>query len=127
MVAPAAGLPILIVDDDRNLCTVIQKLLALRHYQVDVAYNGNMALELVEHKPYGLALIDFRMPGMNGVELYNRIKMLRPNVIGVFLTGYPTIDTVYPAIQLGVQRVLSKPANFDELFEVIEEYVGRPP
>jgi YesN/AraC family two-component response regulator len=98
----------------------------MRHYQVDVAYDGFSALELVEHTPYALALIDYRMPGMNGVDLYGRIRKLRPEVVGVFLTGFATIDTVYPAIQVGVQRVLAKPASFDELIEVVEEFVGRP-
>ena len=44
------------------------------------------------------------MPGMDGVELYRRIRQLRPDVVGVFVTGFPTIDTVYPAIAVGVER-----------------------
>jgi CheY-like chemotaxis protein len=117
---------ILIVDDDRSSCEILAKILILRGYKVDVAYDGPTALELLEDKNYGLALIDYRMPGMDGVELYRRIREMRPNLVGVFVTGFPTIDTVYPAIAVGVERVISKPAGSSELLQVIEEFVGKP-
>lgn len=117
---------ILVVDDNRDDCAVIAKMLALRGYDVDVAYDGPSALEMVEQKSYSLALIDYKMPGMDGVELYRRMAEIRPEVTGVFLTGYPTIDTVYPAIGAGVERVLAKPAGSEELFEVVEQFVGPP-
>ncbi len=115
---------ILIVDDDRSSCEIIAKILSLRRYDVDVAYNGPAALELIQERDYGLALIDYRMPGMDGLELYRKIRELRPNLVGVFVTGFPTIDTIYPAISTGVKRVLGKPAGSDELLSVIEEFVG---
>lgn len=117
---------ILIVDDDRSSCEILSKILTLRGYRVDVAYDGPAALELLEDKSYGLALIDYRMPGMDGVELYRRIREMRPNLVGVFVTGFPTIDTIYPAIAVGVERVIAKPAGSGELLQVIEEFVGKP-
>jgi len=124
--SPPATSRILVVDDDRSNCLILSKLLSLRGYQVDVAYDGPGALELVDRRLYALALIDYRMPGMNGVDLYRRIREKRPHMVGVFLTGYATIDTVYPAIDAGVQRVLAKPASAEELFAVVEQYVGKP-
>lgn len=117
---------VLIVDDDRSSCEIISKILSLRGYKVDTAYDGPSALKLLEDKNYGLALIDYRMPGMDGVELYRRIRELRPGLVGVFVTGFPTIDTVYPAISVGVERVIAKPAGSGELIQVIEEFLGKP-
>ncbi len=114
------------MDDDRSSCEIIAKILSLRGYIVDVAYNGPGALKLIEERDYGMALIDYRMPGMDGVELYRKVRELRPNLVGVFVTGFPTIDTVYPAISAGVERVIGKPARSDELLSVIEEFVGNP-
>ena len=122
----ATSSEILIVDDDRSSCEILAKILSLRGYHVDVAFDGRTALDLVQKKTYGLALIDYRMPGMDGVELYRRIRQMRPDVVGVFVTGFPTIDTVYPAIAVGVERVIAKPAGSNELIQVIEEFVGRP-
>jgi DNA-binding NtrC family response regulator len=122
----AASRRILIVDDDRSSCEIVAKILSLRSYEVDVAYNGPAALKLIQERDYGLALIDYRMPGMDGVELYRKIRELRPNLVGVFVTGFPTIETVYPAISAGVERVIGKPAGSGELLSVIEEFVGSP-
>jgi YesN/AraC family two-component response regulator len=91
---------------------------------VDTAQDGATALELVEHNAYGLAIIDYSMPGMNGVELFRRLRELRPDLAGIFLTGYTTIDVVYPAIEAGILHVLPKPADFRELIAIVQEQVG---
>jgi len=117
---------LLVVDDDRSNCAMVSSLLTKEGYQVDVANDGEHALEMVADRPYTLALLDYQMPGMDGVELYRRILEQRPETLGIFLTAYTTLDTVYPAISAGAERVLAKPVNKDELIPLIEKMVGRP-
>jgi DNA-binding NtrC family response regulator len=117
-------LPILIVDDDLDARTMMAKLLSGYGYETAVAANGYEALELTQERKFGVAIIDYRMPGMNGVELLRRMREAHPELMAIFLTGYPTIDVVYPAIEAGVLRVLSKPADFQELIPLLEENLG---
>lgn len=118
-------LPILIVDDAPEAGPLLAKLLSAWGYQSDVALDGEAALRLIEDRQYGMAIIDYRMPGMNGVELFRRMRQLRPDMAAVFLTGYPTIDVVYPAIEAGVLRVLSKPPDFEQLMPIVEQHLGK--
>ena len=117
-------LPILIIDDDPDAGLMMAKLLSALGYEADVARNGPAALQLVGQKNYGIALIDYLMPGMNGVELFRRMHEIRPELAAIFLTGYTTIDVVYPAIEAGILRVLSKQPDFQELIPLIEEHLS---
>jgi CheY-like chemotaxis protein len=118
--------PILLVDDDADSCNVAATLLRAWHYDVDTAADGPAALRLANQKQYGLAIIDYQMPGMNGVELFRELRRHHPDIAGIFMTGYTTIDVVYPAIESGIMRVLTKPVDFHELRTLLQEHVGVP-
>jgi DNA-binding response OmpR family regulator len=118
-------LPILIVDDDPGTAAIMVKRLIARGYEADSAENGEAALEKVRLRPYGLAIVDYLMPGMDGVELVRRMREVRSETVAIFLTGHTTIDVVFPAIEAGVLRVLAKPVNFQELLPIVEAYVGK--
>ena len=93
-------------DDDPDACATAAKLLWAWGYQADIAHDGASALKLVDPKPYALAIIDYEMPGMNGLEMFRRMRRLCPVLSGVFLTGHTTLDVVFPAIEAGVLSVL---------------------
>lgn len=118
------GPRILIVDDDAASRIMMAKILTLEGYQVDHADGGNSALTLVRQHDYQLVILDYRMPGMNGVELFGKLREERPEIVGIFLTGYPTVDTVFPAISEGIERVLAKPVDINELLGVIKQFVS---
>src|SRR5262245_31594216 len=119
------SLPILIVDDNPDACEMAAKMINRSgDYQAEIAHDVFTALEMVRNHPYALAIIDYRMPGMNGVELFRKMREIRPDIKGIFLTGFTTIDVVFPAIDAGILRVLAKPIDFDELMPVIEQYSG---
>jgi len=117
-------LPILVVDDDRDGATMMARMLSAFGYQAEVAHDGFNALDRIDQQTFGIAIIDYRMPGMNGVELFRQIRSKCPDLSAVFLTGYPTIDVVYPAIEAGILRVLSKPVDFQDLVPIIEEHLA---
>jgi len=118
--AKTNGAPrILLVDDERASRDIIGEILSLHGYEVDTADDGSGAMSLAEENQYRLAILDYRMPGMNGVQLFEKIHQMQPGIVGIFLTGYPTVDTVFPAVQAGVSRVLAKPVDVHELLDVI--------
>jgi CheY-like chemotaxis protein len=83
-----AAPPILVVDDDRDTCACLSDILTDIGYRVDVAHGGTAALELVPAGGYGLALLDYKMPDMDGVELYRRIRQTSTGVVGILVTAF---------------------------------------
>jgi len=120
-----AKLPILIVDDDRLTCRLMAKWLAVSGYETDIAVDGPSALKLFEQKEYGLAISDYQMPGMNGIELFRRLRELNANLSGILVTGMSRADIAVSAIDAGMRRVMSKPANYQELIPIIEEALAK--
>ncbi len=115
---------VLVVDDDRSNAELVSRTLASRGYAVDTAPDGTAALQLVKQHEYQLAVVDYQMPGMNGVELFRHAREIQPDLFGVFLTAYANINTVFPAIDAGAERVLSKPLNCEELLRLTKELIG---
>ena len=118
------NLPILVVDENPNAGPVMAKLLSAWGYESDVVQEGSHALDLLEHNHYGLAIVDYSLPDMNGVELFHHMHERDPELTTILLTDHTTIDVVYPAIEAGVLRVLSKPADFVELLPILQEHLG---
>ena len=121
MSVPKDASRLLIVDDMEASRLILAQILRLHGYQVDTAEGGASALELAREHTYHLAILDYRMPQMNGVELFEKLRQIQPDVVGIFLTGYPTVDTVYPAISSGIERVLAKPVDVEELLDVVKQ------
>ncbi len=121
-----AASAILLVDDDRDSCASLSDIISDLGYQVGVAYDGPSALELSRRQPYGLALLDYKMPGMNGVELYGHLKEVRADTVGVLVTAFAADATMQAALQAGIRQVLPKPVDFGHLIPLIEEVAGIP-
>lgn len=117
---------ILVVDDEEDTCANLQDILTDLGYRVDVAYDGLSALELVKRNPYDVALLDLKMPGMDGLELYRRIKQLRAGTVAIIVTAYTTSDTAQAAKQAGAWQILSKPVDLPRLLSLIDEASEQP-
>jgi DNA-binding response OmpR family regulator len=78
---------ILIVDDDEGICETMQDIFMEMEYKVHYVTSGEFAIEEIKGKKYDLVLIDYRMPGMDGIETCRRIRQLLPSVAIVMITG----------------------------------------
>ncbi len=117
---------ILVVDDEVDSCRNLSDILTDLGYRVDVAHDGPSALELVRHNAYDVALLDLRMPGMDGLELFHRLREVRPGTVGLIVTAYAGTDTTERALVGGAWQVLPKPVDLARLLGLIEEAVGQP-
>ena len=112
---------ILIVDDEADTCANLFDILTDFGYLVDTAQNGAEALALIESQPfYDVALLDLRMPGMDGLELYRRIKQKSAGTVALVVTAYASSDTAKSAISAGARKVLSKPVDIRELLGLVQ-------
>jgi two-component system, NtrC family, response regulator HydG len=117
---------ILVVDDEVDTCRNLSDILTDLGYRVDVAHDGLTALELVRQKPYDVALLDLKMPGMDGLTLYREIKKVRAGTVAIVVTAYAGGDTTAQALAAGAWQVLAKPVDFPRLLGLVDEAVGQP-
>jgi len=115
-------LPILIVDELPLACGLLARLLVAYGYDVDIAHDARTAEELTRQHSYGLVITEYSLPGINGVELFRRLRALRGELDGILLSGQTTIDVVYAAIDAGMLHVLPKPTDLRELVSLVEEH-----
>jgi DNA-binding response OmpR family regulator len=95
-------------------------------YQVDTAHDGTTALEMVRRRTYDVALLDYKMPGMDGLTLYREIRKLRSGTVALVVTAYAGGGTAEEALQAGAWQVLAKPVDFPKLLGLVNEALGQP-
>jgi CheY-like chemotaxis protein len=111
---------ILIVDDEPLIVDLLRHMLTSYQHQVQSAENGETALELFGKSTYDLVITDFRMPGIDGIQLAQRMRQRVPDQPILMLTGYlEPLST--PREQLPVNAVLPKPCTLDELRDAVLE------
>lgn len=117
---------ILVVDDEVDTCRNLSDILTDLGYSVDIAHEGLTALAMVRQKPYDVALLDLKMPGMDGLTLYREIKKLRAETVAIVVTAYAGGDTKAEALTVGAWQILSKPVDFPKLLGFVDEALGQP-
>lgn len=117
-------LKILVIDDDEEFCQNVRDILVeLKNYQVMTAYDGFKALKLVKQNGFDLVLMDVVMPGMDGVETFEKIKEVAPDTPVIMITAYAEGKLIRGALRKGVFGCLKKPLDFGRLFCLIGDAI----
>lgn len=111
---------ILVVDDNKEFCQNVRDIVELQGYEVLTAHDGFQALELVRQDGLDLVLMDVKMPIMDGVATFKKIKQIAPQLPVVMVTAYAVEECVREALREGAFGFLKKPLDFELLFAVIE-------
>jgi DNA-binding NtrC family response regulator len=112
---------LLLVDDEIDFLQTITERLMLKDFDVTAATTGREALACVENKLFDVAVVDFRMPGMDGTQVLKALKEKHKYLEIIMLTGHATIDSAVECTKLGAFQYLEKPYDFEKLIEVIKE------
>jgi DNA-binding NtrC family response regulator len=116
-----SGEKILVVDDELFVRELLFEFLSKEDYEVVLADCGEKALELIKSEPTEVALIDLKMPGMNGIETLKKIKEVRPSTLSIIMTGYPTLESSIEALRCGAYDYVMKPFKLNELKSSLEK------
>jgi len=106
---------ILVVDDDMSVRTTFSSVLRKEGYRVTAVKNGYEAIKAIDEESFDLALVDLGMPGMDGIEVLEKIKTRRPQTRVIIFTGYGSITTAVEAMRKGATDYLNKPFSPEEL------------
>lgn len=112
---------ILIVDDAENNLILLNDLLYEHNYSITLARNGYEALESVERQKPDLVLLDIMMPGMDGFEFFEKIKIENPEIRVIFITAKSNTSDIEKATEMGAAGFITKPVNILHILKTVED------
>jgi two-component system response regulator HydG len=114
---------ILIVDDDQSMCELLEADLSRRGFQISCFTSANEAFHALQEKEFDTVLTDLQMPGMDGLDLCNRIVLNRPDVPVIVITAFGSMETAIKAMRAGAYDFVTKPVEMDILALALERAV----
>jgi len=112
---------ILIVEDDANIRQTLSTILQQKGYDTDTAKTGQEAIEKSEARFFNLALLDIKLPDMEGTKLLTTMHENLPKMVKIMITGYPSLENAVEALNLGADAYIIKPFKPEKLLELLEE------
>lgn len=116
---------ILVVDDDENIRTVLVAILEDEGYIVESVGTAKEAMDRTRRRFYNLALIDIRLPDMDGTELLAKIKDTTPRMRKIIITGYPTLQNAIEAVNRRADAYIMKPFDVEKVLQTIREQLKK--
>ena len=115
---------ILIVDDAGPVVVLCVNVLQALGYAVKGANRGETAVELMRKESFDLMVLDYKMPGMTGFEVFQQTRTLHPSMAVVLVTGHGTPEIINEATRMGFDAILLKPFTSDELRGAVEKVLA---
>ncbi len=111
---------VLVVDDELFVRELLMEFLSKQDFEVISAQSGEEAIQMTKANPARVALIDLKMPGIDGLKTMQEIKKISPNTLVIIMTGYPTLETSIEALRSGAYDYVVKPFKLNELRNAID-------
>jgi DNA-binding NtrC family response regulator len=112
---------ILLVDDDKGILKSFSAILELKGYRVSTAENGQEAIEKYQANYYNLALIDIKLPDLEGTELIKQFNLINPGAKKIMVTGYATLENAIKSLNWGADGYLQKPVPPTKLLSFVAD------
>ncbi len=116
---------ILVVDDDENIRKVEVAILEDKNYIVESVGTAKEAIEKSKRKFYNVALIDIRLPDMEGIELLTKFRETTPKIRKIIVTGYPTLQNAVDAVNKGADAYIVKPFDVEKVLKTIQQQLSK--
>ncbi|MGR6064756.1 sporulation initiation phosphotransferase Spo0F [Bacillus velezensis] len=114
---------ILIVDDQYGIRILLNEVFHKEGYQTFQAANGIQALDIVTKERPDLVLLDMKIPGMDGIEILKRMKMIDESIRVIIMTAYGELDMIKESKELGALTHFGKPFDIDEIRDAVKKYL----
>ena len=112
---------ILVADDEESMRWVLSKALKRKGFTVDLAHDGRQALELIKDNCYDLAILDIKMPGITGLDLLDKVRELKSDLLVVIMTAEASMKNAVEAMKRGAYDYITKPFDLDVIDAIIEK------
>ncbi|MEE4363797.1 MAG: response regulator [Desulfotignum sp.] len=112
---------VLLVDDEKDFLDIMSERMQARGMTVKTADSADKALAMLENESFDAIVMDFKMPGMDGIQALKNIKTQKPELQIILLTGYATVEKTVEAMKIGATDLLEKPADLEALAAKIKQ------
>ena len=116
---------ILIADDDEGTCRSLAQIFRRKGYDTETVGTGREAIEQVRGRSYNLALVDIKLPDMQGIDVLASLKEVCPDIVVVMVTAYASLETAVSALIRGASAYLIKPLNVDEVLVTVGDTIEK--